>query len=211
MPRKAREKKLYSFYQVNQSCKVNSEIFKSDYDRKILIKAFLSAKEKHNYKLMGLTINDNGYQMILYDNGSDITKIMRSINISFAMNYKCKHESCDVVFRERYKSKILSKEEVKIALKTLPKCKHLNPEWLDIVDIETCNATGCIDCLDKAKGKIELMASEVDLTYEEMLSNKKVRNNIIKTLRKDSTLNLTEIGSLFGGLSESAVSKILSR
>jgi hypothetical protein len=187
------------------------DIFRDDEDRKLLIDAFLTAKEKHNYKLLGIVIYPSGYEMIIYDNGSDISKIMKSINISFSMKYKCQHEDCGHIFKERYKSEILEKTQVQKVLDQLPECKHLDQTWLDPVDLDACNHEACIDCLDEAKERLIVMVEEIGLSYEDMLKKKKIRNDYIKAIRKNSTLSLNEIGSLFGGLSESAVSKILSR
>lgn len=211
MPREKREKKLYSFYRISQSCMSNLDIFIEDEDRKTLIEAFLSSKEKHNFKLLGIVIYPSGYEMIIYDNGSDISKIMKSINISFAMKFKCHHENCGVIFKERYKSEILTKTEVKDAVSKLPTCRFLDQEWIDDVDIDACESKECIDCFDKAKTNLTFMTEAVGMTYDEMLKKKKIRNDFIKSIRKDSTLSLIEIGQLFGGLSESAISKILSR
>lgn len=211
MAREKREKKLYSFYHIKQTCQSNLGIFKEDEDRKILIEAFMTAKEKHNFKLMGIAIFPNGYEMILFDNGSDISKIMKSINISFAMKFKCHHENCGIVFKERYKSEIISKEDVKQRVEKLPICKYLKAEWIDQVDVNECKDKGCIDCLDQAKENLQLMTEDIGLTYEEMLKKKTIRNDLIRSIRKNSTLSLNEIGNLFGGLSESAISKILSR
>ena len=44
---------------------------------------------------------------------------------------------------------------------------------------------------------------------DELTKNKEIRNNIIRELRKNSSLKLKEIGELVGGLSESRVSRIL--
>jgi DNA-directed RNA polymerase specialized sigma subunit len=44
-----------------------------------------------------------------------------------------------------------------------------------------------------------------------LIKNKEERNKMIKHFRKNSTLSLKEIGSIFGGLSESSICKILSK
>jgi REP element-mobilizing transposase RayT len=53
-------------------------------------------------------------------------------------------------------------------------------------------------------------ASERNSTVKEMLLNKKVRNDEIKRLKKNSSLSLKEIGELFGGLSESRVCRVVA-
>lgn len=211
MTRVAREKKLFSFYKISQNCMSGIEIFKNDEDRKILVNAFLKAKEKHNFNLFGIAIYTSGYEMIIYDNGSDLSKIMKSINISFAMKFKCNHENCGVVFKERYKSEVIPKHKLNEELMNLPYCKYLEQSWIDDLNIETCKKEECIDSLFKAKTSITQMLDDFELSYEGMLKNKNIRNELIKTIRKKSTLSLVELGNLFGGLSESTISKILSR
>jgi DNA-directed RNA polymerase specialized sigma subunit len=43
---------------------------------------------------------------------------------------------------------------------------------------------------------------------DELLRDKKRRNDLIKVIRKNSSLSLKELGELFGGLSESRISRI---
>jgi hypothetical protein len=211
MPRQAREKKLYSFYKIVQVCQSNDTIFKKSEDRQLLVHAFLSAKEKYNFKLLGLNIDQGGYELILFDNGTDISKIMRSINISFTMKYKCQHDQCDQIFKERYQSEIIQKDHVQDYLDQLGRCDHLDPTWLDSLDLQACGQGECIDCINQAKKKIEQELTAMNLSLEDLEKNKKVRNEMIKGIRKNSSLSLKEIGDLFGGLSESAICKILSR
>jgi hypothetical protein len=211
MPRHAREKKLFSFYRIRQVCKSHDQLFLDQSSRKILIEALLSAKEKHNFKLLGLSISPNGYEMILYDNGSDISKVMRSINISFAMKYKCQKDDCCHIFKERYQSQIISPDDVQASLDSLEPCPYLDPSWLDPLDLSSCHQGQCIDCKKEARLKLDRELEKINLSYEELLKKKAVRNEMIKNIRKNSTLSLQEIGDLFGGLSESAVCKILSR
>jgi len=177
----------------------------------ILIQALLSAKEKHNFKLLGLSIHSQGYEMVLYDNGSDITKIMRSVNISFAMKYKCLHEEAHHVFQERYQSDLLDWDQVEAHLKQMEPCQFTDPTWLDALDFEACQEGKCIDCKREARRRLDRDLEGLGISYEALLKNKKQRNEMIKSIRKNSTLSLQEIGDLFGGLSESAVCKILTR
>ena len=59
--------------------------------------------------------------------------------------------------------------------------------------------------IDKA---IELGKTQ-NLSLDQIIYDKKKRNEMIKIVREASTLTLKQIGEIFGGLSESAVSKIL--
>ena len=60
-----------------------------------------------------------------------------------------------------------------------------------------------------AKVQIEQMLAEENITMEKLLENKSRRNEMIRTLRKKHSLNLKDIGGLFGGLSESQISRIV--
>jgi REP element-mobilizing transposase RayT len=210
MPREAREKKLYSNYHIQQTCDQAIKIFRNKQDRLLFIDTLKKVKDKYHFKLYGLCINKSGYELILYDNGSDISKIMKSLNISFAMNYKCNHESCKVVFKERYKSKILTTETLQVELNQLGKCVYADATIIDAVE-DLCQGNACIDCYEKANEKLSGMLSDAGLTHEALLKQKKLRNEWIKEFRRNTTLSLSELGNLFGGLSESGVSRILNK
>jgi hypothetical protein len=132
------------------------------------------------------------------------------MNISFAMKYKAKH-NCEGVFKERYHSKMIDEIDLKLVLESLEKCTFVKTEWLDIIEPQVNPNQWCLDCDKKAKEWLDVVLSDLDITYDELIGNKKLRNELIKIIRQDSTLSLSEIGKLFGGLSESAVCKILSR
>jgi DNA-directed RNA polymerase specialized sigma subunit len=69
----------------------------------------------------------------------------------------------------------------------------------------------CIKCVEEGKSRLGELLEAYNLTYEDMLRDKKRRNELIVHFRKASVLSLKEIGSLFGGISESAISKIIKR
>ncbi|MCD5406062.1 MAG: hypothetical protein LRZ99_00010 [Desulfotomaculum sp.] len=65
-----------------------------------------------------------------------------------------------------------------------------------------------IDTIEQAREKITSIGQESKQTFEDMINNKETRDELIKMLRDNSSLTLKEIGKLFGGLSESRVSRI---
>jgi hypothetical protein len=82
-------------------------------------------------------------------------------------------------------------------------CLGKNPE---------CRETGnCIKTVEQGFRMIEKSALEQNMDMDGLLKNKKMRNDLLLRLRKASTLSLRELGEIFGGLSESAVCKIISR
>jgi hypothetical protein len=79
-------------------------------------------------------------------------------------------------------------------------------------DDENPFETICMPCLktrDEAYQKLQEHARTHRLTVDEMLGNKEIRNALIIEFRKSSLLSLKDLGLLFGGLSESSISKIL--
>jgi putative transposase len=44
---------------------------------------------------------------------------------------------------------------------------------------------------------------------DELLQDKKQRDELIKAIRKNSSLSLKELGEIFGGLSESRINRIV--
>jgi hypothetical protein len=210
MPREARVKKLYSYYHIIQSCDKSIAVFKTKHDRLNFLATLGEVKEKYDFKLYGVGISKQGFELLLYDNGTDITKIMKSINISFAMKYKCRHDDCKVVFKERFKSEIIQQDQVDQLKKKLPLCVYIEDHLLDEIKTEEVKEL-CIDCEEKAKEKLTIILEEEGMTFGEMLKNKSYRNDLMKRFRKTSVLNLNQIGDLFGGISESGVSKILKK
>jgi hypothetical protein len=211
MPREAREKKMFSYYHIQQHCDKAIKIFKTKKDKLLFLETLQKVKEKYNFKLYGVAINKTGFELLLYDNGSDISKIMKSLNISFAMKFKCNHEDCKVVFKERYRSEILDGESVELTLKKLPACMYVDEDMLDQIGETDHVENICIECYEKATEKLNKLLIASGVSFDEMLKNKSLRNELIKDFRKQTTLNLSQLGDLFGGLSESGVSKILSR
>lgn len=210
MPREAREKKLFSTYHIIQRCP-NRTIFSKKRNRQLFIEALEKAKEKHDFKLYGLAMDKSGYEMVIYDNGSDITKLMRSINISFTMKFKCENEDCDQLFKERYKSHILEACHIQEVINNLDICVYAKEGLIDPYLMNESQVKECLDCKEKAKIKLVEIIEAEGYTYDSMLKDKKFRNQLIKDFRKTSILNLRELGELFGGISESGISRILSR
>ena len=65
-----------------------------------------------------------------------------------------------------------------------------------------------IDAIEQTREKTTSIGQERKQTFEDMINNKETRDKLIKMLRDNSSLTLKEIGKLFGGLSESRVSRI---
>jgi len=60
-----------------------------------------------------------------------------------------------------------------------------------------------------AKMKIEQLLTEERMSMDKLLENRPKRNEMIRTFRKEYSFSLKDLGELFGGISESQVSRIL--
>lgn len=241
MARQARIKNIYGIYHIFQRGGNERPLFTSREDREIWLKIVSKTKEKYQFKLYAYCASEpNEYHLVLNLQGGDISKIMKSINIAYAMHVKCPEQ----LFRDRYRSKLIETKEALLDLMALIHRRSnfhengsdpynsfccyrgLNKDTLvpvDVNDIKTreditsMNETGqnqcnnCIQTLEDAEEKLKRLLHISMSTQEELKKDKLYRNQLIRRFRIESTLSLKELGILFGGLSESAVSKIISR
>jgi len=246
MARKAREKNVFGTYLIKQCGGGCRKLFMDSKDREKFLSILRKAKAKFNFRLYAYCLNDDdAYALIIHDNGSDISKIMKSINISYGMYAVCEGK----LFKDRYKSILIndfpslfhhiqSVENKKFNqasshddLIDMDDLLHLVSDDLDTAkkilngylegesDSILCDSSktfckddpNCLTCEKDAESKLLEIADEKGLTRSELLKNKKLRNQLIKRFRRESTLSLKALGTLFGGLSESSVCKILNQ
>ena len=219
MARQARKKDTFGRYYIHQYGGDSRCLFQSDQDRKRFAKIIKNCQSKYGFILHGYCLSsDNTYELILDVNGGDISKIMKSINISYAMYTQCDGQ----LFKERYKSELIKSDsqlnQIKAKLEErhcqLEKnvytvCYYNTDESHESPSEYFNDCENCILSTSLAKEKLETIAKERGLTLDELLKDKPLRNELIRLFRKHSTLTLKEIGQLFGHLSESTISKLL--
>ncbi|MDW7669623.1 MAG: transposase [Bacillota bacterium] len=104
MSREAREKSSFGTYYIKQIGSPDVNLFDNDIEREKFIEILKKAKNKFDFKLYAYCIDGiNSYELVIFDNGSDISNIMKSINISYSI-YK---KTSGKLFKDRYKSKII--------------------------------------------------------------------------------------------------------
>lgn len=220
MARQARKKDDFGVFHIIQQGGENRKLFESDDDRIHFLRILSKAHAKFQFKLYAYCLIDsNAYHLILDVNGGDLSKVMKSINISYAMYVK----SQEKLFRDRYKSILLDSEnavdEIMARLRANGQ-KHLNwnsfcfsqegaPLIIDSIP-EYSDCKDCIRSIPEALHTLSVLASAEGKTTEQVLQDKNLRNELIRSYRSRSTLSLKELGSVFGGLSESSISKILN-
>lgn len=231
MARTARIKDDFGTFLIRQTGAGERNLFESEADRYRFMEILKRTQANFNFRLYAYCLlSDNEYLLVLDTNGSDLSKVMKSINISYAMYIKCKGK----LFRDRYKSTLINeKDEILQAIRGLHDRSKETSEWnsfcvyceksplkLDWVTLLSKEDTEhaaladdeCRDCLhtlEEARLKLSFLARDRGLSVEELLTNRALRNRMILDFRKGTTLSLKELGILFGGISESSVSKII--
>jgi REP element-mobilizing transposase RayT len=219
MARQARIKSNFGTYHIIQKGGTSRKLFETDQDRDKFVSIVQDSQRRNGFVLHGFCLlNDNGYDLIIETMGTDISNIMKSINISYSIYAKCDGK----LFSDRYKSYQLEGPvelyESKRQLRTQK--ENLNPtscynkcyEAVDtssLTDDYFADCDQCITCLDGATSKLKSIADVKGLDMEALLKDKDTRNGLIKAFRKHSTLSMKNLGILFGGISESSVSKII--
>ena len=234
MARPARIKETSGIFYIHQTSTGERPLFSNDTDRTYFLEILKRAQQKFGFKLYAYCVlSPNDYHLMLDPNGTDLSSIMKSINIGYAMYVKCQHP----LFRDRYKSTLLSsKDETEAQIQKIHQpgnsiynsychydLEHPIPvDWIaPLVEeqvygdqiAEDTDHKACKDCITTfrdAAEHLERIAQEDGKTTSELLRDKSCRNQLIKDFRKHSTLSLKDLGKLFGGLSESSVCKILN-
>ncbi|HEY8908854.1 MAG TPA: transposase [Desulfosporosinus sp.] len=271
MPRGQRVKVEFSTYHVVQRGNEKKQIFRDDEDKAKFLETLAKAREKYNFILYAYCLMDNHIHLLVDDNGNDISKLMKSINISYVSYFNRVYQRCGHLFQDRFKSEVVKDDRY---LLEVSRYIHNNPvkaklvgradefKWssyniysgkasdvlglLDtsmilnyfssnkiksvaeygkfvtkteqaeegILDIEDHQELGqkqseYINGMTMAKVRLDQILVEENMTLEELLNNRPLRNEQIRILRRNSSLNLKELGELFGGISESHVSRIV--
>jgi len=222
MSRKARLKDDYGTFYINQISGGSRHLFECDLDRERFLSILARTQRKYQFKLYAYCfLSNDEIHLVINVNGGDLSKIMKSMNIAYAMYTKCDGQ----LFKDRYKSTLLNSDiEIINVVSSIHKryidqsiwnsyCTFdgLSPLNLDLIDTSVNSCIDCIHTIQEAKEMLQKIAIKDSKTVSELISNKNDRNLLIQDFRKHSTLSLKDLGQVFGGLSESSVCKILNQ
>ncbi|MBM7562548.1 transposase [Fusibacter tunisiensis] len=215
MARKAREADEFGVYHIEQSSVQGRLLFNDDGDRAYFLEILNQAKRKFGFRLFAYCLrNSNTYHLIIHVNGGDLSKIMKSIHIAYAMRFKGQGK----LYKDRYRSTLIEDEQMYLETKRM-----IEADWVEgncfNSDSNYCDTSGpfdvaCEDCIrtvDEARAKLTEIALKEKVDVQKLMKEKNRRNQLIVELRKTSLLSLKEIGDIFGGLSESTICKILKK
>lgn len=124
MPRIARTKGEYSTYHIIQRGNERKSIFISDDDKVRFLDMLKKMKEKYNFAIEAYCLMDNHVHLLLNDNGNDISKIVKSINISYAYYFNRVYKRVGHLFQDRFKSEVIEDDKY---LLTVSAYIHNNP------------------------------------------------------------------------------------
>ncbi|QEK11505.1 transposase [Crassaminicella thermophila] len=125
MPRCARVKTEDSIFHIMIRSISEINLFNDDEDK---LKYFSLIKKyilKFQFKVYAYCLMDNHGHLIIDVNGGDISRIMHSINFSYAQYYNRKYKRHGHVFQDRFKSRIVNDDKYLIVLSAYI---HNNPK-----------------------------------------------------------------------------------
>jgi len=101
------------------------DLFEDDEDKIKYLAIIKKYIEKYKFKIYAYCLLDNHGHLMIDANGADISKIMHSINFSYAQYFNRVHRRHGHLFQERFKSKIVDQDNYLIALSAYI---HNNPK-----------------------------------------------------------------------------------
>lgn len=217
MPRQARVKEAFGTYYVTQQSSGCRPLFQNDDDRQYFINLLQKTVNKFNCRVIDYCAQNNDtYHLIIDVNGGDLSKIMKSINIAYGMYATCEGK----LFKDRYKSQPVAdnhelakiRDDIKLSIaENAGYSSFCVSEITPCPDVKETTCTDCIVTVDEAYSRMTTIADLNHRSIQALLKDKPMRNDLIKEIRRSSTLSLKTIGEVFGGLSESTICKILSQ
>lgn len=124
MPRSQRIKSEDAIYHIMVRSISEISLFEEDKNKEKYLSYIKQYQEIYNFKVYAYCIMPNHAHLIIDSNGADISKIMHSINLKYALFYNYTHNRHGHLFQDRFKSKIVHDDEYLI---TLSAYIHNNP------------------------------------------------------------------------------------
>jgi len=130
VPRLARLKGINTTYHIIMRGNEKKKIFLDDRDKYRFLEIIAKMRVKYNYKLEAYCLMDNHVHLLINDNGNDISKIMKSINISYVYYFNNTYDRVGHLFQGRFISEIVADDKYLLAVSAYI---HNNPVRAGIV------------------------------------------------------------------------------
>ena len=124
LPRIARTYSEVKVYHITIRGIDKQDIFLDEYDKHKFMSIIKETKEKYNYEIYSYCLMDNHVHLVIYDKEQKISKIMQSIEISYAFYFNMKYDRTGHLFQNRFFSKKIDDREY---LKKVCRYIHQNP------------------------------------------------------------------------------------
>lgn len=125
LPRIARRYSEIKVYHITIRGIDKQNIFFDEQDKNKFINIIKDTKEKYNYDVYSYCLMDNHVHLVIYDKENKLSKIMQSIEISYAFYFNIKYDRTGHLFQNRFFS---SKVEDREYLKKVCRYIHQNPQ-----------------------------------------------------------------------------------
>lgn len=133
MPRMARVKTGEAIYHIMARSISEVDLFKNEEDKSVYLAKIKKYQKLYKFRIYGYCLMDNHLHLLIDANGSDISRVMHSINFSYAQYFNRIHKRHGHLFQDRFKSKIIKDDKHLIAASAYI---HNNP--IDIPQYEFC-------------------------------------------------------------------------
>lgn len=133
MPRIKRQISYTKVYHIMLRRINKQNIFICDNDYLKFLKIIKKSKSKYKYEIYSYCLMSNHTHLIIYDQMSNLSKIMQSIEISYSDYFNKKYERIGHLFQNRFLSKQIEDKEY---LKTACRYIHKNPQKAGISKTE---------------------------------------------------------------------------
>lgn len=125
LPRKARIKSSISTYHIIVRSIARTPLYFEDKDKDYFLNLIKEYQKEFGFRVYGYCLMTTHGHLIISANGADISKIMKSINQSYAQYFNRKYDRHGHVFWDRFKSLIVKDDRQLI---TLSAYVHNNPK-----------------------------------------------------------------------------------
>ena len=131
MPRKPRIWYPGAIYHIVCRGNRRQEIFRDDQDRMAYLGRLLEAKEKHDCKILSYCLMKNHVHLQVQTSDIEIWKMMKQVNMNYAVFFNSKHNCVGHLFQGRYRSKLIETNAYNLAVS---RYIHLNPVAAEIAE-----------------------------------------------------------------------------
>lgn len=132
MPRQARIYSETGIYHIMTRGNEKKKIFLDDEDRRHFIYTLFEKASEEESDIYAYCLMDNHVHLLLHEDGVNIARLMKRINVSFVYYFNKKYKRVGHLFQDRYRSEVVDNEDYLLAA---VRYIHNNPVKAGIVSL----------------------------------------------------------------------------